>query len=164
MPIFRWGNAFDAFLDLELELNRMMRTVATAPVRSGRRFPAVNLMERPDEYLVTALLPGVDGDALDVSVSGGMLTLSGERTRPADVDEAQYRRSERPSGRFERSITLPERVDEDAIAADFKHGVLKLTLPKMAPPPSRRISVTHDGENAGRTHPTVIETSAEEGR
>ena len=159
MPIFRWGNAFDAFLDIERELDRMMRTMAAAPVRTGRRFPAINLMERPDEYLVTALLPGVEGDALDVSVAGGVLSLTGERSRPEDVDEAQYRRTERPTGRFERSVSLPERVDEEAIAADFRNGVLRLRLPKLAPPPARRISVSHDGESDSKA--TVIETTSE---
>ena len=152
MPIFRWGTAFDAFRDLERELDRMMRTAT--PARHGRRFPPLNLLERPEEYLVVAQLPGVERDSLDVSVRAGVLTLSGERPRPDDVDESQYRRTERPAGRFERTVSLPERVDEEAIAAEFRDGVLRLRVPKLAPSPSRRINVAHEGE------PVRIEAAA----
>ena len=145
MPIFRWGHAFDAFRDIEREMDRMLRSVSAMSARGGGRFPALNLYERPDEYVAVALLPGVAGDGLDVSVADGVLTLSGERSREETDAEATYRRGERAFGRFERTISLPERVDEDGIAADFRDGVLRLTIPKAAPAPARRIAVAHDG-------------------
>lgn len=149
MPIFRWGNAFDALLDVERELDRMVRTVASTPARVGRRFPALNLLERTEEYLVVALLPGVDAATMTVEVAQGVLSLSGERSRPEGVAEAQYRRTERPFGRFERTVSLPERVDEDAISADLSDGVLRLRLPKQAPSAGRRIEVSHRHPEGG---------------
>lgn len=148
MPIFRWGHAFDAFRDIEREMDRMLRSVSAMSARGGGRFPALNLYERPSEYLAVALLPGVSGDGLDVSVSDGILTVAGERSRAEDNPAtAQYRRGERAFGRFERTISLPERVREDAISADFRDGVLRLTIPKAAPAPARRIAVTHEGSS-----------------
>lgn len=145
MPVFRWGNAFDAFRDLEREFDRLLQTVATQSVRAGARFPLVNLYERPSEYLLLVQLPGVEKDQLDLTIADGRLTLKGERTRPASVEEHQYRRSERPIGRWERTVAIPERVDEDRIAADFREGLLQLTLPKAASTPARQIQVRTDG-------------------
>lgn len=145
MAMFRWGNAFDAFRDLEREFDRLLQTVATQSVRAGVRFPLLNLYERPQEYLLLVQLPGVEKDQLDLTIADGRLTLKGERTRPSDVDESQYRRSERPIGSWERTIALPERVKEDAISADFREGLLQLTLPKQAASPARQIQVRTDG-------------------
>lgn len=144
MPMFRWGNAFDAFRDLEREFDRLLQSVATHSVRAGVRFPLMNLYERPQEYLLLVQLPGVEKDQLDLTVADGRLTLKGERTRPDDVDESQYRRSERPAGRWERTIAMPEKVDEDNISADFREGLLQLTIPKVAATPARQITVRTD--------------------
>ena len=150
MPVFRWGNAFDAFRDLEREFDRLLQTVATQSVRTGVRFPLINLYERPDEYLLLVQLPGVENNQLDLTIADGRLTLKGERTRPDSADESQYRRSERPVGKWERTVALPERVDEEGIAADFREGLLQLTLPKQAATPSRQIQVrTDEGPSDG---------------
>lgn len=148
MPVFRWGNAFDAFRDLEREFDRLLQSVATQSVRAGARFPLVNLYERPEEYLLLVQLPGVEKDQLDLTIADGRLTLRGERTRPSEVDESQYRRSERPIGNWERTVAMPERVDEDNISAEFREGLLQLTLPKVAASPARQIQVRTEGADS----------------
>lgn len=142
MPIFRWGHAFDAFRDLEREVDRLMQSLTLEGLRVGRPFPAVNIYELESEFLLTAQLPGVSADELELSVAGGMLTMSGARRHHQDVSEERYRRTERPAGQWERSFSLPEKVREDEMFAELNHGVLKLHLPKAPSTQPRQIPVT----------------------
>jgi HSP20 family protein len=77
---------------------------------------------------ITAELPGVREEDIDITIDDGVLTLRGEKKSVREDKEAGYR--ERSYGSFERRITLPANIDEDACAADFKDGVLTITLPK----------------------------------
>ena len=142
MPIFRWGHAFDAFRDLEREVDRLMQSLTLEGLRVGRPFPMVNIYELESEFLLTAQLPGVSEDELDLSVAGGMLTIRGNRRHRQEVSEDQYRRTERPAGQWERSFSLPDKVHENEMTAELKHGVLKLHLPKAPTSEPRRIPVT----------------------
>ena len=83
-------------------------------------------------------LPGINRDALDVSLDEGRLSVRGERT-PAEV--AGVRRAERPHGRFARSFSLPDAVDRSRITADYKDGVLLLHLPKRAEEQPSRVKI-----------------------
>ena len=147
MPVFRWGSAYDAFRDLEREMDRWVRSVDLAfeGLRLGRPFPSLNLFDLPESFLMTVELPGCDAGDVDVSVANGTLTLRGSRAADGEIPEDRFRRSERPSGKWERSITLPDRIDEDAIRAELTHGLLRLHLPKLPSTEPRQIRVS-DGE------------------
>lgn len=147
MPIFRWGTALDAFRDLEREVDRWVRTmdVAFESPRIGRPFPSLNLYDCGGEYLITAELAGCNGQQLDLSVANGIVTMRGTRDVVSDVDEKRIRRSERPSGTWERSISVPERIDDDAIRAEFTNGLLRLYLPKAPLTKPKQISVKGTG-------------------
>jgi len=142
MAVFRWGHTFDAFRDLEREVDRLMRSLTMEGFRIGRPFPAVNIYELEDEILLTAELPGVSADELDLSVSNGLLTLKGIRSESPPVQEERYRRSERPVGQWERTFSLPEKVRDEDMFAELNHGILKLHLPKAPSEEPRRIPVT----------------------
>ncbi len=142
MAVFRWGQAFDAFRDLEREVDRLMRSITREGFRIGRPFPAVNIYELEDEILLTAELPGVSADELELSVANGLLTLKGRRGDSPSVPEERYRRSERPAGHWERTFALPEKVRDDEMFAELHHGVLKLHLPKAPAVEPRKIPVT----------------------
>ncbi len=144
MRVFRWGSAFDAFRDLEREMDRLLHSVHLAHegLRIGRPFPAVNIYELEEEYLLTAELPGTRVEDLDLSVSNGVLTIRGSRDTATDVGEQQFRRSERPQGRWERSFQLPERVNDTAMHAELQNGVLLLHLPKAPSILARQIPVS----------------------
>ncbi|MCA9028343.1 MAG: Hsp20/alpha crystallin family protein [Planctomycetaceae bacterium] len=142
MAVFRWGHAFDAFRDLEREVDRLMRSLTMEGFRIGRPFPAVNIYELDDEILLTAELPGVSADELELSVANGMLTLKGSRGESPPVQEERYRRSERPVGHWERSFSLPEKVRDEDMYAELNQGVLKLHLPKAPSEEPRKIPVT----------------------
>lgn len=141
MAVFRWGHAFDAFRDLEREVDRLMRTLTLEGFRVGRVFPAVNIYDLEDEFLLTAQLPGVSPDDLELSVAGGVLTMSGRRGQADDVPKDRYRRTERPAGTWERSFHLPDKVLDDEMTADLSHGILTLHFPKAPTTQPRQIPV-----------------------
>ena len=132
MPVFRWGHAFEAFAGLEREFDRLLLSAAQS-ARIARQFPPLNLYERPESFLLLAQIPGVEADALDLSVADRRLTLRGQRLNPDGVSEPQFRRRERIFGQWERTVVLPDRVDENRIEAEFRSGLLRLDLPKLAP-------------------------------
>src|SRR6185437_12263103 len=94
--------------------------------------PAVDFSEDKNAYTVTAELPGIEEKDVDVTVSGGMLTIRGEKKKEKEEKDKNYYLSERSYGSFQRSFTLPDTVDQDKIAATFAKGVLTVTLPKNA--------------------------------
>lgn len=144
MPIFRWGNPLHAFPDLEREMDQWMKSMDLAfeGLRLGRPSPALNVFATDGEYLITAELPGCEPDALEIHVGNGQLTLRGERSLQGTVPEERFRRSERPNGPWERVVSLPERIDEQNIRAEFTNGLLKLHVPKLPSTAPRQIKIT----------------------
>ena len=147
MASFRWGNAFDAFRDLEREMDRLLRSVNLTfdGLRPGQNYPLVNIYESNGEYLLTAELPGAMVEDLDLSVADGLVTIRGSRQNDAQIPTERFRRSERIIGRWERQFSLPSRVVEEEMYAELNHGVLKLHFPKAASAQPRQIPVC-DGE------------------
>lgn len=94
------------------------------------RVPALELKENDGGYKLTAELPGMDADDVEVSVADGMLTISGEKKEEREEKDKGYFLSERSYGAFERRIELPADAAADKITAGFKKGVLTLTLPR----------------------------------
>jgi len=118
------------------------------PASRGESFfsfsaPAIDVTEDEKTYKITAELPGLDQKNLDVSVSGDMLTLKGEKHHEKEEKDKNHYLSERAYGSFQRSFALPESVDHDKITADLSKGVLTITLPKTAEAqrPQKKIEV-----------------------
>ena len=107
-------------------------------------WPQVDVTETDKEIKVSAEIPGVEPKDIDLSVEDGMLTIKGEKKYEREEKEKGQYRMERSYGSFERAIELPAEVDESKAKAEFKKGVLRLTLPKKPGAPSRRkkIAVT----------------------
>ncbi|MCH9694998.1 MAG: Hsp20/alpha crystallin family protein [Gammaproteobacteria bacterium] len=106
-----------------------------------RWVPAVDIVEETGRFVLRADVPGVDADAIDVSMDAGILTVSGERQAEEISEEAGARRIERSSGRFQRRFTLPEAADAEAITAKSRNGILEVVIPKLPEIQARRISV-----------------------
>lgn len=103
--------------------------------------PRADVIEKDNSYEVTVELPGIEKDAVKVSVGKGVLTVSGE-TKAEHKDEGRgYYRLERRYGTFSRSFELPEGVDPEKIEASFKNGLLKLSVPKAAEVMPRSIEI-----------------------
>ena len=93
--------------------------------------PSVNICEKADRLIVRAEIPGVNKDNIDISMTGEMLTIRGERATPADFKDEECLRSEIAYGNFSRSIMLPAPVDAEKIEATYENGMLELNLPKV---------------------------------
>jgi HSP20 family protein len=118
-------------------LNRLHEATA----RDATWAPAVDIHEEPQRFLVRADLPGVKPADIEVTADKGVLTLRGERQIEKREVDGHYSRVERVAGKFVRTFTLPDNVQTDAIKAQFKDGVLELTIPKIAKAEPRRIEV-----------------------
>ncbi len=148
MAIFQWPQGWNDFHNLEREVDRLLQSIRL-PFRIQRQFPAINLYELQDEYLLVAALPGTAAEELDLTVGGGLLTLTGERTGPANVAPERFRRQERSRGKWRRSFSLPDRVLTENVSAEFADGLLKVHLPKAGELQPRQIPVS-GAKNEGR--------------
>lgn len=148
MPVFRWGHSWNPFQDLEREVDRLLQSVNLSfhGIRFGQKYPAINLFELPNEFLMTAELPGTRVEDLELTIAGGVLTIGGKRLPPEGVAEEKFRRQERFRGTWQRSFTIPERVQEERLSAEFTNGVLKIHLPKAPDARPRQIPVVEGGE------------------
>jgi len=93
-------------------------------------FPKVDIKETKKEIQVTAELPGMEANDIDISISDDVLTLRGEKSQESKSEGEDYYHMERAYGLFHRSVALPNEVESDNVKAEFKNGVLKLLMPK----------------------------------
>jgi HSP20 family protein len=126
---------------LQREMNRLFRTTRGTRLNAAPSFPAINIWTSEEGQLISAEIPGVNPDELDISVTGEILTLSGERKPEQVGEDVRYHRQERGYGRFKRSIQLPFPVRTDGIEAAFKNGVLNVYLPRAEEDKPRKITV-----------------------
>lgn len=134
MALVRW----DPFRELEAMSDRLNRMIARPAVGSAGKetltvadwVPTVDISESEGEYLIKAELPEVKKEDVKVTVEDGVLTIQGERRQEKEEKGKRFHRVERSYGSFVRSFTLPESVDDTAVKAEYKDGVLALHLPK----------------------------------
>ena len=130
-----------AFEDFGFEPGPAHR-VAFLPGREPRRYPLVNLLEDKDHLYVEALTPGVDPQSLNVTALQNRLTLAGEKNgKSGDIKPEAFHRNERASGKFVRTIDLPVEINEAGIQAEYKNGLLVVTLPKAEKAKPKEINI-----------------------
>jgi HSP20 family protein len=141
-------NRFQRGSSLQEQVNRIFD--ASFPGRTDRSTyrawaPAVDIFETENELVLKADLPDVNEKDLDIQVENNLLTIRGERKFEQNVKEENYLRIERTYGSFSRSFSLPSTVNNEAIKADYKNGVLTVELPKRAEskPKQVKINVTN---------------------
>ena len=149
-PAFGTTTTLPTIDDVENRLNRFIDRVLNEPL--GTAFlpdtigwaPAMEIVETPAEFTLSAELPGIDQKDVDISVDDGVLTIRGEKSeeRKEEEDKKVYL-YERTYGSFQRSFSLPPVVDSSKIAAEFDKGVLKVHMPKgtEAKPKGRKIDI-----------------------
>ena len=103
--------------------------------------PPLNLTETEDSLVAALEVPAINPEDVDISVTGEMLTITGEKEQEEDVAGAKHHLAERVYGKFSRSIRLPTAVDPDRVEARYKHGVLLIKMGKTESPKSKRIKV-----------------------
>lgn len=110
----------------------------------GGWFPAMDLIEDKDQYVVKADLPGLKKEDIAVSCENGVLTIEGERRTDAEQKDKNFHRVERSYGKFMRSLNLGHGVDQSKIRAQYKDGVLELVLPKIEKAKPKAIDIHVD--------------------
>ena len=139
---FRPWTSASVFDDLRREMDALFRHYGSGVPAGRGAFPAVNLFETADAYVLTAELPGVPREGIHVGLEGSTVTLHGERRIEYPRDEkVSVHRIERQSGGFRRAIELPVGIDGDKVEAVHRNGVLMLRLPKSAEHRPRQIGV-----------------------
>lgn len=128
---------FREVVALERATNRFFRDV---PTRRRLLYPPLELEDKGDNLIITAELPGVDKEAVELTVLGDTLTIAGEKKLPTE-NGVKYIRHERAHGTFRRLVDLPYSVAQDNIKASYKDGVLTITLPKTEEAKPRQIAV-----------------------
>ena len=124
------GSLFDLHRQVNRLFDDLLESGETTPTRGGATAPALEVHQDDDRIEITAELPGVREEDIDLTVEDGVLTLRGEKRTQRTDEQRGY--SERSYGSFERRIALPANVDEERCSAQFRDGVLTVTLPRSA--------------------------------
>jgi HSP20 family protein len=142
-PWLTYPHANDPFASFERLRREMDPLFGRSGDRSARRagaFPPVNLYETVDGYVLTAELPGLAAEEIDIQIEGNRVTVGGER-RIEHPEDASLHRTERAAGSFRRSVELPAEVDPEKAEASHRDGVLRLRIPKSERHQPRKIAV-----------------------
>ncbi|XDD51950.1 Hsp20/alpha crystallin family protein [Leptospira sp. WS92.C1] len=134
-------NEFRIIEDLHRLQNQFASLWDPFVAAGGSVYPALNIHKGSDQVTITALVSGIDPDSLDITVSGNQLRLSGEVISGAPKSDLGANRVERFHGKFQRSLELPAEVDPEKTTAEFKNGILHLTLPIRESVKPRKIQV-----------------------
>jgi HSP20 family protein len=158
---------YDPFRDLrslQEEVNRLFtgnigRSYDDEGIARGSWNPNVDIYENKDQIVLEAELPGMNRQDFDLTIENNVITLRGERRFEKKEETESYHRVERAYGSFSRSFTLPNTVTGEGASADYRNGVLRVTLPKREETKARRIEIKSDGAEAAKTIEANSETT-----
>jgi HSP20 family protein len=153
--LVRW-EPFRELASMQGDMNRWLNTFFDGQTRETRNWvPALDVWETDNDVVYAFDLPGIPEDKISIEVKDDTLTVSADRERHEETSEDGFYRFERRYGTFTRTIALPQGVDESAIKADYKDGVLELHVTKPAQSKPRRIEI------GGTEQPTIEGTATE---
>jgi HSP20 family protein len=136
--IKRFSDTMPEMLHLQREMNRLFSNVGQ---KSPQDYPAVNIWEKNGTAVVTAELPGIDPEKMDISVLGDTVTLSGTALQETFTHGETYLRQERGIGSFKRNIQLPFQVNGQLVEAKYEKGILTVTLPRIKEDLPKKIKI-----------------------
>ncbi len=126
---------------IQREMNRLFDTTSKGRVFNSPSYPAINIWTNEDGQVISAEMPDVHPDDIDIDVTGDALSISGERKPDELIKDAHYHRRERSYGSFSRTIQLPFMVDTNKVEANFKNGVLMISLPRAEADKPKKITI-----------------------
>jgi HSP20 family protein len=134
---------FDRLADFHKEIDRLFNHVQGRTNGGTHWIPPVDIVETDDAIAVNLEVPGLESGDIDVHVEDNTLTISGEKKQVTSTDDKKtgYRLAERRYGRFQRSFSLPDTVEADAVTARYTNGVLTITLPRAERVKPRKVTV-----------------------
>lgn len=137
----RAWSPFDELHSLQREMNRLFDGYEYGSTAMSR-FPALNVWGNEDQVVVTAELPGLEREDLDISMVNNQLTIKGDRKADKPAENAVCHRSERESGSFVRAVRLPYTVENDQVSATYENGVLRVSMPRQEATKPKRIEIS----------------------
>ena len=151
MAIIRW-DPFRDLVTLREKMNRLFEDTFTGrgedkDLISGTWNPSVDIYETENALVLSAEIPGIDENDIEIKIENNTLTLQGERKFEKETKEENYHRIERSYGSFFRSFTLPNYVDVDKIEAEHENGVLKVSMPKKTELKPRKVKILKATKN-----------------
>ena len=164
MALIRWEPVRE-LNTIQNEMNRLFNTFfepapqGNGPSLSRRWIPAMDLVETDKDFVLRADLPGLSENDVNIELEDNVLTVSGERKSEHEERKEGYYRVERASGRFSRSLTLPEGVDPEKVRANFENGVLEVRIPKPEQRQPRKVTISAGGGEAKTIEGSETETS-----
>jgi HSP20 family protein len=138
------NSTFDRMLTLNRVLDEALASSLNGATESRSWVPALDVVERPDAYLIALEIPGCDPTTIDIGFEQNVLTVRGSKPMGFELGnntDLRVYSAERVVGNFERSVRMPEFVDGDQISAEFTHGVLFLTVPKVQAAQPKKIQI-----------------------
>ncbi len=133
-------NPFEEMRNLQRQMNRLFEGYDDTGI-SSLHFPAMNVWGNSDEVVITAALPGVAKEDIELTIIDNQLTIKGERKEDVPVENAVCHRRERDAGKFVRSIRLPFAVENDKVTANYKDGILTVTLLRQEETKPKKIEI-----------------------
>jgi HSP20 family protein len=143
-----WGELAALQRDVNELFSRSTGGTSVVARGAGAFVPPIDAHTTDEGLVVRMELPGMKPEDVDIAVQDGILTVSGERFADVDVKDDAWLRRERFFGQFERSFTLPEGTDPDAISAAFENGMLELRIPHPPEQQPRRVQIKAGGQTA----------------
>ncbi|MCT7378085.1 Hsp20/alpha crystallin family protein [Chelativorans salis] len=138
------GFDWDPFTEMQRMREDMNRLFADFPSSPATRiYPPVNLWLGENSIAVTAELPGLSAEEVDLTIREDTLTIRGERKPMEEAEQASWHRRERPLGAFSRTVSLPYRVDPDQVKARFQNGVLEIEMQRPEADQPRKIQISN---------------------
>jgi len=141
----RWGLARGTFQELERDMEDVFsRFFRPWPRLAGEMrgwAPAVDMVDRKDEIVLRADLPGLDQKDVEMTVEDGTMTIRGERKEDKEAKDDDYYACERWTGAFSRSVALPPGIDAERVRATFRNGVLEVHFPKTKEAKAKKIEI-----------------------
>lgn len=131
------------FGNMDREVRRFVGTVNRKEAAPEKWTPKVDIHEEPEQFVLVVDVPGVDPETIEISIDDGILLISGSRDTGVEGGSTELKRRERFSGDFQRSFHLPDTIDEEAVNASGKNGVLEVVIPKKSASKPRKIEITH---------------------
>ena len=146
MALIRW-EPFREVESLQKEMNRLLDRIVPTDVGNGEKMglsfiPAAEMTETPEAVQLKLEIPGMEAKDLNVEVTADSLTINGERKSEIKTEEEGFTRTEFRYGKFHRVIPLPVQVDNSNVTAEYKDGILNLTLPKAEEEKNKVVKVS----------------------
>jgi HSP20 family protein len=146
MALIRW-EPFREVESLQKEMNRLLDRIVPTDVGNGEKvglsfIPAAEMTETPEAVQLKLEIPGMEAKDLNVEVTADSLTINGERKSEIKTEEEGFTRTEFRYGKFHRVIPLPVQVDNSNVTAEYKDGILNLTLPKAEEEKNKVVKVS----------------------